>query len=66
MRCPFCGHLTLKKEQDSTYLFKPPPNIPGGTIEIPHSSWRTCLNCEEDILSHELSTAIDREAYRRL
>jgi YgiT-type zinc finger domain-containing protein len=62
--CPLCGEPTLE-EKRGVYRFDPPPKIPGGTIVIADAEWQGCAACGEDILPHELSTAIDAEADRR-
>lgn len=64
-KCPLCGQQTLV-EMQGEYRMEPPPNIPGGVIIIPDASWLHCESCGEDILSHELDTAIGGERYRRL
>lgn len=63
--CPLCGQRTLV-EMQGEFRMDPPPNIPGGTIVVRDASWQHCESCGEDILPHELDTAIDRERYRRL
>lgn len=63
--CPLCGKKSLQ-DMKGTFRFPPPANIPGGSIEVPGSSWQHCDACNEDILPPELDRALDRERYRRL
>jgi len=64
-KCPICGETALEKVQGD-FRFKPPPNVPGGTIVIPKATWRRCSACGESIIPHKLDQALDRERARRL
>ncbi|MEN8151268.1 MAG: helix-turn-helix domain-containing protein, partial [Planctomycetota bacterium] len=48
-----------------TFRFDPPAAVPGGTIEIPKTSWEECASCEEQIILPALRRALDEEALRR-
>lgn len=63
--CPLCGKVALVA-MDGRYAFEPPPEVPGGVIEIENATWLHCDACGEDILSPELDKAIDQQRYRRL
>ncbi len=63
--CPLCGSQTLEQKHGE-YRFKPPQNIPGGTMIIAHATWDACTSCGEEILPDELTKAIEAEQYRRL
>ncbi len=64
-KCPICGKLSLTMHS-SEFKFEPPPNIPGGTIVIPHAKWQECSTCGEKIIPVALGDAIERERYHRL
>jgi YgiT-type zinc finger domain-containing protein len=59
-KCPICGETTLIKKRGEFRMDRP-PNLPGGEIVIPKSTWLHCESCGEDILSSELEQAINRE-----
>lgn len=63
--CPLCGEVTLEALR-GTYQFDPPPNIPGGAMLIPETTWQHCTTCNEDILSLDLESKIDIQRTRRL
>ena len=63
-KCLTCGKATMT-ERTGTFHFDPPPNIPGGTIEIENATWRECDACGEQIIGHTLDKGIEREARRR-
>jgi HTH-type transcriptional regulator/antitoxin MqsA len=62
--CLSCGRGPIE-EKRGTFRFEPPPNIPGGVVEIPNAVWRECAACGEQIIGHELDRAIDDQARRR-
>lgn len=64
-KCPICGSDTLETKIGE-FRFNPPDNIPGGTMLVPDTTWDACSNCGEEILSYELSSAIDKIAIERL
>jgi hypothetical protein len=63
--CPLCGKTALVAVE-GLYKIEPPPEVPGGMIEVANATWRHCDACGEDILSSVLDKAIDQERYRRL
>ncbi|NLG42184.1 MAG: type II toxin-antitoxin system MqsA family antitoxin [Phycisphaerae bacterium] len=63
--CLTCGRGTMEPKR-GTFRFDPPPNIPGGTIEIENAEWRECTECGEQILGRELDRRLDDAARHRL
>ena len=63
--CLTCGQGTMEPKR-GTFRFDPPPNIPGGTIEIENAEWRECTECGEQILGRELDRRLDDAARHRL
>lgn len=64
-QCPVCGQETLVTRCGEFHL-KPPVNIPGDEMVVQDASWFECTSCGEQILGHELSTAIELMRYDRL
>lgn len=64
-KCPICSNQTLEHKHGE-YRFEPPQNMPGGTMIIRDASWDACSSYGEDILSDELTKAIEAERNRRL
>ncbi|MCL2700738.1 MAG: type II toxin-antitoxin system MqsA family antitoxin [Phycisphaerae bacterium] len=52
-------------EKRGDFHFAPPPDIPGGTIVIPDTTWFECENCGEQLLSAELDCRLTEETTRR-
>jgi putative zinc finger/helix-turn-helix YgiT family protein len=63
--CPICGADTLESRHGD-FLFEPPQNISGGVITIKGATWQECSSCEEQILSKELESALEKCRYSRL
>jgi hypothetical protein len=61
-KCPVCGEATLL-EKHGEYRMELPPNISGGFVVIPKTSWLHCESCGEDILSAELEQAINKHCH---
>jgi hypothetical protein len=59
-KCPLCGETSLC-EKHGEFRMELPPNIPGGFIVVPDTTWRHCESCGEDILSAELEQAINHQ-----
>jgi len=62
--CPICGAKKLRTIR-GIYRFEPPPNVPGGVIQIAHAVWEECSECREQILGAGLNKALDEESRRR-
>lgn len=63
--CPICGQQTLD-DKTGTFVMAVPPNVSGGDIRIANATWQACSSCGEELISDELSKAIERTRYQRL
>lgn len=63
MNCPSCGEKMNSKS--GTYHFDPPANVPGGLMIIPNSTWLQCPQCDEEMLTAELSKQLEDLAFAR-
>jgi putative zinc finger/helix-turn-helix YgiT family protein len=63
--CPICGAAALERHEGE-YRMEPPPNIPGGTLVVPSSTWEECGACHEQVLPPALTDALDGIRYDRL
>ena len=62
--CYTCGKKKVE-ELTGTFYWEPPPNIPGGTMVIPNSTWYECHHCGQQYVAHDLGKALDDEAQKR-
>jgi len=63
--CPICGQAAVETRHGE-FSMDSPPNIPGGPLAVPDSTWEECSQCGERILPPELGERLDAIRYQRL